>query len=768
LGKGTPIIIAWLFPLIRLDKKVSFFYTVGMKKLIWCIPLFGILSFHFLAGGIVSAEGINNIFNALIQFGPQLALNTLLAGIAIIIILLCGMRIYGFISFWLKTAVNLNLSAGLLIYFITGALFTFVVMMTAGVLGGYTPIIIWDVALLVIFFPYRLKAFFNNLKEFVQSIKISFNLDGHLLGSALVFFGIPLLVLQLTSMVPPWMDILEVYVAPVQRILSFGQYIPHDALPFALYNSSRSVPLFTAFYSFIAVLTGLQAAQAIVASSIYILFFALLAVFFTANLLGESPCGGIAVWLFSLSINFLSIPHGRSGVLVMLFFIPAIGFLFRMLQSEAGGDKLIFAILTGLALGATTLAHPTIGVYCYLLFGLVAVLMMIWISPRFFSWFLYILIIAGFISASLLFQVRESVHFSAPLTLLIWIGLGGLSGLGFHATRLWIKKHPESRDLPKLSRRSIIPIVIVVLAIGISSVFSWRFHWMNETPLNFLFTRVPFFIIFGFITVIRLIYLYFKSKTTPLVNLKLGTALLFIAGSFLLLALPLYILPLFQIEGSVGASLCQELPTKGMNYWLIPMLVVFAPMLIYGLKKTLWRDFSVLILLLLMVVPVFSLLSKFNFYDDARICLPIVAKGQLEVAAAGYFQGYGDPRKLLSDDDYNLVIYLRGLINTGQLKINDTVYHIAEEQHPWTATPFPAFTGVRQSLILVHRDPEDINTKWGRITDFPQDFNFETDIWVVAEKCVIEKYPDFFNQFREKYQTLFENNRLILFRQQAL
>lgn len=742
---------------------------MGMKKLIWCIPFFGIISFHFLAGGIISASGFHNLLNALIQFGPQLALNTMLTGIAIIIILLCGMRIYGFISFILKTAIKLGFTSGLLIYFIIGALFTFVVMMTVGVIGVYIPIIIWGVALILIFFPYRLKAFFKDVKEFVQSIKISFNLDFHLFGSALVFFGTPLLLLQLTALVPPWMDILEVYVAPVQRILSFGQYIPHNALPFAFYNSTRSVPLFTAFYSFIAGLTGLQASQAIVAASVYILFFSLLAVYYTANILGRSPCGGIAVWLFSLSINFFTLPHGRSGVLVMLFFIPAVAFFFRMLLSETGKDKLFFAVLTGLALGATTLVHPNIGVYSFILFGLVSLLIMIWISPRFFYWFSYILIIAGFISSCLLFQVRELIHLSGLQTLMIWIGLGVLTGLGLYSLRLWSEKHPEDANSPKFTPKNWIPISAIVLAIGIASVFSWRFHWMNETPLNFLFNRIPFFIILGFIAVIRVIYLYWKNKATPLMGLKLGTSLLFIAGGFLLLAIPLYILPLFRIEDSIGASLCQELPSKGMNYLLNPLLVVFVPLIIYGLKKSFWRDLSVLILLLLMVVPLFSLLPKFNFYDDARICWLSVAKGQLEVAANGYFHGWGDPRKLMSDDDYNLVIYLRGLINNGKLKITDTVYHISEEQHPWAATPFPAFTGVRQSLILVKRDPGDINTKWGRITDFPNDFHLDApEKWVVAEKCVIEQYPDFFNQFREKYQVLFENNRVILFELQQL
>jgi hypothetical protein len=735
-----------------------------MKKLIWSIPIFGLLAFQFFAGGIVTAEGINNIFRSLMQYGPQLAFNTILIGIAILTLLLCGMRIYGFISLGLKTTIRLSFSAGLLIYFITGALFSFVTLMTIGVLGGYYPVIIWAVSLIVIFFPYHLKEFFSQIREFLQSIKTHFSLDFHLFTSALVFFGLPLLFLQLTSMVPPWMDILEVYVAPVQRVLSFGQYLPHDALPFALYNSSRSVPLFTAFYSFIGALAGLQAAQAIMASSIYILFFALLAVFFTANTFGESPCGGIAVWLFSLSVNFFSLPHGRSGVFVMLFLIPALAFLIRMLTTETTNNKLFIALLTGLALGAVTLVHPTIGVYSYLLFALVAILMMIWISPRIWPWFFHVLIVAGFISTSLLFQVRELIHFSLPLTILVWLGLGALSGLGLYTVGSWLKKHPEGMVLKKFSMRSWLPPAVVVVAVGIALIFSWHFHWMNETPFNFLFARIPFFIILGLLAIARVIYLYLKYKTNPAtVHVKLGTSLLLIAGGFLLLAVPLYILPFLNIEDSVGASLCQELPNKGMNYWFNPLLVVFIPLIIYGLKKSIWREFSVLILLAVMIVPIFNLLPRLNFYDDALYCWLTVSKGQLDVAANGYFHGYGDARKLMSDEDYKLVNFLQGLVKAGKLTIRDTVYHIAEEQHPWIATPFPVFSGIRQSLILVQRDPGDINTKWGRITDFPQDFHTETTRWVVAEKCVVEKYPDFFTPFREKYRTLFENTRLILF-----
>lgn len=735
-----------------------------MKKLIWCIPVSCMLFMHFFNNGIVSTVDFYNILSALSQFGPKLALNTILVGMAIIIILLCGMRIYGFIFYRLKPLINLGLSARLLIYFITGALFTFGVMMTIGVLGLYFPVCIWLAIFVLLFLPFRFKVFFKDLKTFIHGIKINLNLDFHLFGSALVFLGIPLLVLQLTTMVPPWMDILEVYIAPVQRILDFGQYIPHDALPFALYNSSRSVPLFTAFYSFIAALTGLQAAQAIIASSVFILFFALMAVFFTANTLGNSPCGGIATWLFSLSIGFFTIPHGRSGVLVVLFFIPALGFLVRMIAAETVPEKLFFSKLTGLALGAATLVHPTIGVYSYLLVGLVSILLSVWISPRFLPFFLHILIMAGFISATLLFQVRELIHISAPLTLLIWAVLGVLSGLGLYAIGSWMKEHPEKLNIPVVgSKKTWIPIIAVVLAVSIAAVFTWRFHWMNETPLNFMFNRIPFFIILGLLALGRIIYLYLKNKTKPRIYLKLGTVMLFYAGGFLLLALPLYILPCFPINNSVGASLCQELPAKGMNYWLNPMLVVIAPMVIHGLKKMFWRDFFVLILLLFMIVPVFWLLPNKNFFDDARICWLIVAKEQLKVASNGYFHGYGDARKLLSDDDYQLVNYLQGMIKSKKLTIHDTIYHIAEEQHPWTATPFPVFAGVRQSLVLTKRDPWDINTQWGRITDFPQNFQYEISRWVIAEKCVMDKYPDFFIQFREKYRALFENNRLVLF-----
>jgi hypothetical protein len=40
----------------------------------------------------------------------------------------------------------------------------------------------------------------------------------------IIDISLPLL-LQITSVVPTWMDILEVYVAPVLRVLNFGQYL---------------------------------------------------------------------------------------------------------------------------------------------------------------------------------------------------------------------------------------------------------------------------------------------------------------------------------------------------------------------------------------------------------------------------------------------------------------------------------------------------------------------------------------------------------------
>ena len=709
-------------------------------------------------------SGVNRIGIALLQYGPRMLLNTLAVGIAIIVILLCGMRIYGFITFFLNSSPRLDFFSGLSVYFITGSLFAYLVMMTIGVMGMYFPFFILFTAGAVVFFPYRFNIFFNDLKEFIRQFRKGSGLDFHLFGSALVFMGLPLLLLQLTNMAPPWIDILEVYVAPVERILNFGCYVPHDALPCAFYNSSRSVPLFTAFYSYIAALTGLHAGEAIVASSIYILFFSLSAVYFTANSLGAAPCGGIAVWLFSLCINFLNLPHGRSGVLIMLFFIPAVAFFVRLLSADTRKEKMLYAVITGLALGGSSLTHPLIGVYSFLLFGFVSMLTAIWIRPRFLYWSAHMLLIAGFISSCLLFNIRELMHFSLLATSLIWLGLGILASLGLYLLHLWYKKRQQPECLSKLSG-IWIPVTVLVLALFIITLFPWKFYWLNETPMNLLFKQLPFFIIAGGMALVHLIYILWKNRTTAHIILKPGISLLFIAGGFLLLALPLYILPLFRIESSVGASLCQELPSKAIFYWLNPLLVIFGSLVVMNLQKKLIKDLSVLILLILIIIPVFSFLPKNFFTDDARICWVSVARGQLDVAADGYFHGWGDSRKVLSEDDYQLIDYLKGLINSGKLKMNDTIYHIAEEQHPWIAIPFPAFIGIRQTLVLVQRDPGDINTKWGRIIDFPEDFHFDApEKWVLAEKNVIGEFPAFFEQFRRMYTVLFENKRLILFK----
>ena len=167
---------------------------------------------------------------------------------------------------------------------------------------------------------------------------------------------------------------------------------------------------------------------------------------------------------------------------------------------------------------------------------------------------------------------------------------------------------------------------------------------------------------------------------------------------------------------------------------------------------------------LIIAVPLF-IVPRNGFTDEAKISLRSVAKLQLEIATNGYFQNWdGDARRLLNSDSYKLISYLKKLISTGQLRINDTIYHIAQEQHPWVATPFPAFSGVRQSLLLVNRDPNDINTKWGRISDFPASFNSrEQKKWVLVENNVLNQYTEFFNRFRQKYKLEFNNRRTSLY-----
>lgn len=191
-----------------------------------------------------------------------------------------------------------------------------------------------------------------------------------LVSVAVLSLGVMPLCVSLTMPVPSWMDLFETNLAPVQRIVSFESYWPPTALPAALYPSNRSVPLYTAFFAFLAKGFGRDATQVISASLLPNLCLTLLSVWCMARFFSGTLAAIIALWFWSLSFNYVHLQDARSTCWCITFAFFAITVTNWYLKDEWKSRSWGLLALAALALGLAILAHPFIGAFVGLTLGI--------------------------------------------------------------------------------------------------------------------------------------------------------------------------------------------------------------------------------------------------------------------------------------------------------------------------------------------------------------------------------------------------------------
>jgi hypothetical protein len=105
-----------------------------------------------------------------------------------------------------------------------------------------------------------------------------------------------------------------------------------------------------------------------------------------------------------------------------------------------------------------------------------------------------------------------------------------------------------------------------------------------------------------------------------------------------------------------------------------------------------------------------------------------------DLALNGYFKYWPDTRWATSSDARELFRYLQGLISCGSVTADSRVAHVSRELYPWSASPFPAFTGITQDLYLTQPFTPDIHVFQGRIRKLSDSFVelFDYD-WILIE-----------------------------------
>ncbi|MBI3770608.1 MAG: hypothetical protein HY271_19230 [Deltaproteobacteria bacterium] len=176
-----------------------------------------------------------------------------------------------------------------------------------------------------------------------------------LLAFALLAPG--LLILQLGTIVPPYMDILATP-ASAQRILTFGRYLPFDNDPYGYWDAASQCPGTELLYAFLGLGSGTS--LAVLAESAAILPMAALFIVATYRLgrsIGGDVMGGMSALLLFATVFLRVLPymHGRE----VTFPLVAVGLAFLL---DPRRDRIRLA-LGALALGTAIAAHAIIGAF---------------------------------------------------------------------------------------------------------------------------------------------------------------------------------------------------------------------------------------------------------------------------------------------------------------------------------------------------------------------------------------------------------------------
>jgi hypothetical protein len=271
------------------------------------------------------------------------------------------------------------------------------------------------------------------------------------------------------------------------------------------------------------------------------------------------------------------------------------------------------------------------------------------------------------------------------------------------------------------------------------------------------------------LALVRIAWKFFGNRPFPVSRYLSGTILLLGASVVIAFSATMYIYPVFNLQGVLNMSFSMEIPGKGIDFFILPILVVLGGLVITGIKNSLLRFSIIPILMLLVILPSQPLLSSVVKYFEQTAQTSLYARAQEQVyfAAYGYFESWdGDARSPVSGKNLPFIDHLKKLISTGDITVRDTIVHISVEQDPWKALPFWVMTGIDQTLLLVERNPDDIFTAFGRLYDFPASLDLASPPkWLLMEQAVdYTKYREVSKFIRTRYTVDFSNDRIILFR----
>ena len=556
---------------------------------------------------------------------------------------------------------------------------------------------------------------------------------------ALGLLSIGMLPMELGSPVAPYMDVLS-YPASVQRILSFGIYLPFDNNAFGCFGGYAQTPSFELFLAMLASATGVK--LGVLAQSGTMLPMAALIIFATYRLgrtLANDTAGGIAALFLFFTVEFRR-TAGMRGTAVD-FALVGLGLAFFLDPRRSRTLTWMGALI----LATSVAGHAIDGGLAMLTAG---VGVLLWLADGDFE---RLVVGALCLLGSTLVAVPElmiGLGRPVPYLLMPLSELAGIAVIALAVRRL-TNREAQATDLASWVGRAmavlLIGSVIYLHATAPNSTFELM---MSHYPLLFLFS------LGGLI-----VWISWNDPKAP----PYGAAIA--AFALLVGAAPEFLRFLSGLSGSeVFQAGISDTSFKIEEYWcpyflVLPASVPFA--LAYRARPR--ANLVVVLALLTLLIYPWHPWQGVSYDYTAHSIAEEWGIG-LGTARNGFWVGTHDSRWTMNEADFALVDFLRGEQAKGRITTRTHILHIAHDAHVMgDFNRYAVFTGIDDDPIVY--DIPGSDRGWfatGRvrpIADLAQAL-------AAHPPYILEQYspPSWMKEPPDGYEEVFNRGSLRLFR----
>ena len=501
---------------------------------------------------------------------------------------------------------------------------------------------------------------------------------------ALGLLSVGMLPLQLGSPLAPYMDVLS-YPASVQRILSFGVYMPFDNDPYGCWGPRAQTPALELFLAVLAM--GSHVKLGVLAHSGIMIPMAALIIFATYRLgvtLADDIAGGMAALLLFFDTLFRKMT-GMRGTAVD-FALIALGLAFLLDRRRSRTLMALGAII----LGTSVASHAINGGLAMIIASVGVVL---WLADGESGRFM-----AGveFLAGAVLFALPElsiGLGRALPYPVLPLMQIAGIAAVVFAMRQGGTVEARRTRLTSWIARALIVVLfagIIYTHATGRGSIFE---QLMDQFPLLFIFALGG---------------LAIWAAWDDAFDFPNGLA---IVATALLIGIASQFLKYFAGMGGSEAfgSGVADIGFKVEEYWC-PYFMVLAAAIPFALAYHARERTRLVVVLALLTLLIYPWYPRFNVDDNFTEHSIADEWGiSLGTAANGFWILTHDSRWTMGPADFALVDYLRAEQARGHISTATHILHIARDATVMgDFNRFSVFTGINDDPILHYIPATDI------------------------------------------------------------